>query len=76
MARVVRNQRQAYDNIAVASAISTVERTIDGSAPPTEAYGAGSNIAIAEAFAVAGTPHENIQVGVDYGTGENVAVGG
>ena len=37
MARTVRNRREAYDNIAVGSAISSRERTIDGALPPTDA---------------------------------------
>lgn len=71
MAVTLRGRRTAYDNIAVAAATGT-ERTISGSAPPTQSWGQG----------------ENIQDGVDYGEeliveketalleGENVAVGG
>ena len=47
MARTVRNRREALDNIAVGSAISSRERTISGSLPPTDAD--GDNIAVGSA---------------------------
>lgn len=37
MARTIRNRREAYDNIRAGSAITSRERTISGSLPPTEA---------------------------------------
>lgn len=70
MSRVSKGRRKCYDNIAVASAITSVERTISGSLPPADAT-------------VGNT--ENIQNATDYGEerhvsgstlmeGENVAV--
>ena len=47
MARTVRNRREAYDNIAVGSAITTRERTIAGAAPSTDAD--RDNIAVGSA---------------------------
>ena len=77
MARTVLNRREAYDNIAVGEVVDAREQTIAGEVlPPEPLYGGGSNIAVGDAYATAGTPHENIQVGTDLGTGENVAVGG
>lgn len=52
MARVSKGRREAYDNIAVGSAVSTRERTIDGSLPP-------ANTTIGNG--------ENLEVGADYG---------
>lgn len=46
MARTHRSRREAYDNIAVGSAITTRERTIAGALPPTFNYGAKDNIAV------------------------------
>ena len=58
MSRVSKQRREAYDNIAVGSAITSRERTIDGSLPPDETtYG---NI-------------ENISSGNDYGEERHVA---
>ena len=52
MARTVKARREAYDNIAVGSAITSRERTIAGASPPD--------------FTVWGNT-ENIQVATDYG---------
>lgn len=46
MARTVRSRREAYDNIAVGSAITTRERTISGALPPSFNYGAKDNISV------------------------------
>lgn len=59
MAVTLRARKTAADNIAVASATGT-ERTIAGSAPPSQTFGQG----------------ENIAVGVDYGADENIVVAG
>lgn len=58
MSHVKKGRQIAYDNIAVASAITSVERTINGAAPP-------ANTTIGNG--------ENIQVGVDYGEERTVA---
>lgn len=58
MSRVSKGRREAYDNIAVGSAITTRERTINGALPPTST-------------AVGNT--ENIAVGSDYGEERVVA---
>lgn len=51
MSRVEKGRRRAYDNIAVASAITTRERTINGSLPPDfTTIGNGENIANAEDY--------------------------
>ena len=61
MARTNRSRREAYDNIAVGSAISTRERTISGALPPNQTTipGSGENIAVASDYgaerAVAGS---------------------
>jgi hypothetical protein len=47
MAVTLREQRTAYDNIAVGAATGT-ERTIDGSAPPSQTYGGVDNLAVGE----------------------------
>ena len=48
MARTSRSRREAYDNIAVGSAITTRERTIAGALPPAfTTYGNTENIAVA-----------------------------
>jgi len=61
MARTVKARREAYDNIAVGSAITTRERTIAGSLAPD--------------FTTFGNT-ENIAVGTDYGADENIVVKG
>jgi hypothetical protein len=61
MARTVKARREAYDNIAVASAITTRERTISGALPPD--------------FTTFGNT-ENIAVGTDYSADENIVVVG
>lgn len=61
MARTFKARRQAYDNIAVGSAITSRERTIAGALPPSFTSNVG-NI-------------ENISVGNDYGA-EKVIVKG
>jgi hypothetical protein len=58
MARVSKGRREAYDNIAVGSAISSRERTISGSLPPADTT--VGNI-------------ENLTVGNDYGEERHVA---
>jgi hypothetical protein len=65
MARTVRNRRQAYDNIAVGSAISSRERTISGAASPTDAD--KDNIAVGSANGA-----ERTVSGSALMTGENV----
>lgn len=60
MARTHRSRREAYDNIAVGSAITTRERTISGALPPSFNYGGKDNIAVgntnaAERIIVKGT---------------------
>jgi hypothetical protein len=59
MARTYRARTQAYDNIAVGSANSAQERTINGSLPPATATWGNT---------------ENIQVGTDYSADENLIV--
>jgi hypothetical protein len=59
MARTSKSRSEAIDNIAVGSAISSRERTINGALPP--------------AFTTWGNT-ENIQVGVDYSADENIIV--
>jgi hypothetical protein len=58
MSRVSKGRREAYDNIAVASAISSRERTIAGSLPP-------ANTTVGNI--------ENISVANDYGEERTVA---
>lgn len=58
MARTAKGRRQAYDNIAAGSAISSRERTIAGALPPD--------------FTAVGNS-ENIAVGADYGEERAVA---
>lgn len=50
MARTHRSRREAYDNIAAGSAITSRERTISGSLPPSFNYGAKDNIAVGSAI--------------------------
>lgn len=57
MARTSKARSEAIDNIAVGSAISSRERTIDGALPP--------------AFTTWGNT-ENIAIGSDYGADENL----
>ncbi len=64
MARTVKARREAYDNIAVGSAISTRERTV----PDLSAVAAG---ALPPAFTTWGNT-EKIAVGVAYGADENL----
>lgn len=61
MSRTSKARREAYDNIAAGSAISSRERTINGSLPP--------------AFTTFGNT-ENIAVASDYGADENIVVSG
>ena len=68
MARTVKARREAYDNIAVGSAISTRERTI----PDQTAVKAG---ALPPDFTTFGNT-ENIAVGTDYSPDENIVVSG
>jgi hypothetical protein len=60
MARTVKARREAYDDVAVGSAISTRERTVAGAAAPTLSWANGENIAVgsasgAEKIIVSGT---------------------
>lgn len=72
MSRTSKGRREAYDNIAVGSAVSTREKTISGALPPANTtYGNDENIQVATDY---GQP--NSQVAVDELSGENVAVGG
>ena len=59
MARTVKARREAYDNIAVGSAITSREKTIAGALPPD--------------FTTFGNS-ENIAVGTDYSADENIVV--
>lgn len=60
MARTSRGRRQAYDNIAVGSAITTRERTVPdtsavkaGALPPNETtYGNTENISVGNDYAI------------------------
>lgn len=53
MARTSKGRRQAYDNIAVGSAISSRERTISGALPPANTtYGNTENISVGNDYAV------------------------
>lgn len=61
MARTSKARSEAIDNIAVGSAITTRERTIDGALPP--------------AFTTWGNT-ENISIGTDYSADENIVVSG
>lgn len=52
MARTSRARREAYDNIAAGSAISTRERTISGALPPaTTTFGNTENITVGNDYA-------------------------
>jgi hypothetical protein len=66
VARTVKARRECYDNIAVASAITTRERTV----PDLSAAAAG---ALPPAFTTWGNT-ENIAVAVDYSADENLVV--
>lgn len=59
MARTIKARRQAYDNIAVGSAITTRERVIAGATAPSGSTAVGNT--------------ENIAVGADYGSERVVA---
>lgn len=66
MARTVKNRREAYDNIAVGSAITSRERTIEGALPPAfTTYGNTENIAVGSDYG-----QENDPVAIDRLTGE------
>lgn len=62
MARTFKGRRQAVDNIAANSAVTSQERTINGALPPSASATWGNT--------------ENISVGVDYSADENIVVGG
>lgn len=66
MSRTSKARGEAYDNIAVASAITTRERTVPGDNNPA----AG---ALPPAMTTFGNT-ENIAVGTDYGADENIVV--
>lgn len=59
MARTNKARSEAIDNIAIGSAISSRERTINGALPPDRTTWGNT---------------ENIQVGVDYSADENLIV--
>jgi hypothetical protein len=59
MARTYKARTQAYDNIAVGSAVSSQERTISGALPPSTSTWGNT---------------ENIAVGTDYSADENLVV--
>lgn len=61
MGRTNKARTEAYDNIAVGSAISTRERTISGALPPATTTWGNT---------------ENIQNGTDYSADENLVVAG
>jgi len=61
MSRTSKARREAYDNIAAGSAITSRERTISGALPPQ--------------FTTWGNT-ENISVGTDYSADENLVVKG
>jgi hypothetical protein len=61
MSRTSKARREAYDNIAVGSAITTRERTISGALPPAMTTWGNT---------------ENIAVGTDYSADENLVVKG
>lgn len=61
MSRTSKARREAYDNIAVGSAITTRERTIAGGLPPATTTWGNT---------------ENIAVGTDYSADENLVVKG
>lgn len=61
MGRTNKARTEAYDNIAVGSAISSRERTINGALPPDQTTFGNT---------------ENIAVGSDYSADENVIVSG
>jgi hypothetical protein len=66
MSRTVRSRREALDNIAVGSAISSRERTIAGALPPTDAT--KDNISVGGAWG-----SENVIVaGTDLLAGERL----
>lgn len=60
MSRVSKGRREAYDNIAVGSAVTSRERTIAGALPPN--------------FTTVGNT-ENISAGTDYGEEQIVEAG-
>lgn len=71
MSRQVRNRRDAYDNIAVGSAITARERVIAGSLAPARVYGGGTNVAVGSSWHTT-DPGENIQPGVVTPTADNI----
>lgn len=60
MAVTLRDQKTAYDNIAVGAATGT-ERTINGSAPPSQTYAQGENVVVGEALS-----EPNMTTAVDF----------
>lgn len=68
MARIVKGRAQAYDNVAVGSAITTRERTIAGALPPDfTAVGNTENIAVAADYG-----EERVSAGAALPEGEKV----
>lgn len=68
MARTVKARREALDNIASGSAISSRERTINGALPPDfTVYGNTENIAVGSDYG-----QENQQPAVDVLAGERL----
>lgn len=74
MSVTLRGRKTAFDNIAAGSATGT-ERTIAGSAPPAQANGGGTNIAVASAHP-SGNVSDDYVVATVTLAGENVKVGG
>lgn len=56
-------RRTGVDNIAIGSAITSKERTIDGALPPAKIVGGGEGAAGANA-----SGHSNIAIGSNYPT--------
>ena len=68
MARTSKGRREAYDNIASGEAITTRERTINGSLPPDHtAVGNTENIAVGDAYG-----EERVVAGSALMEGENL----
>lgn len=68
MARTVKDRREAYDNIAIGSAVSSRERTINGGLPPDfTTYGNTENVAVGSDYG-----QENQQIAVDVIAGERL----
>ena len=86
MARTELGRTTCYDNVAIGSAVSSKERTINGSLPPVKIVGGGegtaganakghSNLAVASNYPTANIP-DDIAIGVVTTLIDNVKVGG